>query len=125
MELIENEDGTANVINSISTKEIKINDQKFNESCIVTNSSLIKTINLTSLDDLTGSHIELLLSNNPQLIIIGSGNVQTYPNVNLLQPIAENNIGFEVMNNQSAVRTYNILQEEQRKVSCLLIINNN
>jgi len=69
---------------------------------------------------LTSQHINSLLDSNPEIIILGSGTEHKFPKVDLLSPIAKKNIGFEVMNNLSAARTYNILVAEERKVACLL-----
>jgi len=122
MELIENKDGTSNIIKSIHPDRIIINDKTLTETCIVSNNNIIKSLNIGSIDDLLEVHIQHLLSSNPELILIGSGINHIFPNINLLGPIAKNNIGFEVMNNHSATRTYNVLVAEHRKVACLLII---
>ncbi len=122
MELIENKDGSSNIIKSIDSTQIIINDRTLTETCIVSNNNLIKSLNITSIDDLSEVHIQHLLSSNPELVLIGSGIDHIFPNIDLLAPIAKNNIGFEVMNNHSATITYNVLVTEERKVSCLLII---
>lgn len=124
MKLIENNDGVANLINSINSNNIIVNYQELNETCIVSNNNLLINLNINSINDLTDHHIELLLSSNPELVIIGSGSTHTFPQVRLLKPIAKNNIGFEVMNNKSASRTYNVLVAEDRQVACLLMIDN-
>lgn len=122
MDLIENKDGSSNLISSIGQHEIVINDETINESCIVTNNSLLINLEIDSIENLTAVHIENLLSSKPELILIGSGCDHIFPDTALLAPVAKNNIGFEVMNNLSASRTYNILVAEERQVACLLII---
>ena len=122
MELIENKDGTSNIINSITHDEIIINGVTIKESCIVTNSALLTNLNIYSIENLASIHIENLLSSNPELILIGSGSEHVFPMTELLTPVAKKNIGLEVMNNHSATITYNVLVAEERKVACLLII---
>jgi uncharacterized protein len=122
VQLIENTDSVALLITAINEKSIVINKYEYEKSCIVSNKALVTDLNLTAISDLNSQHIELLLSTKPELIIIGSGNQHVFPDVNLLTPIAKLNIGFEVMNNKSASRTYNVLVAEERKVACLLII---
>ncbi len=124
MEIVANKDGNSNIITSVSTDEIIIGDKSILETCIVSNDNLITKLSINSIKDLTSKHIEDLLSSNPELIIIGSGSDHMFPETFLLGPIAINNIGFEVMNNQSASRTYNVLLAEERHVACLLIIDN-
>ena len=122
MKLIENTDSNALLITSVSDDSIVINKHNYQQTCIVSNKTLLIDLNLTDITDLNNQHIELLLSSNPELIIIGSGSQHVFPDVSLLTPIAKLNIGFEVMNNKSASRTYNVLVAEERKVACLLII---
>ena len=122
MELIENKDGTSNLINSIAHDKIIINGVTIKESCIVTNHALLTNINIHSIENLANIHIEHLLSTNPELILIGSGPEHVFPKTDLLTPVAKKNIGLEVMNNHSATITYNVLVAEERKVACLLII---
>ena len=122
MQLIENTEDISNLITSVNEKSIVINKDKYTQSCIVSNTSLITDLNLTAIDNINSQHIELLMSSKPELIIIGSGSQHVFPDVNLLTPIAELDIGFEVMNNKSASRTYNVLVSEERKVACLIII---
>ena len=124
MELLENTENVSNIINSIDSNNITINNQKFNQSCIVSNQKIITDLSINAIEKLNSTVIDYLLSNNPELIIIGSGMLHTFPDIKHLQPIAERNIGFEVMNNHSASITYNVLVAEERQVSCLLILDN-
>lgn len=122
MQLIQNHTNEVNLIKSIDAHSILIGEVKFEESCIVSNQTLSHQLELTDILKLTTSHIDQLLDSNPEIVILGSGIEHTFPNICVLKPIAEKNIGFEVMNNQSAARTYNVLVAEERKVACLLII---
>lgn len=124
MHLIENKEEQSNIVNSVNEKNISVNNDSIAESCIISNNNLMIGLNVNCIEELNSSHIEFLLSSNPELVIIGSGIDHVFPDIDLLNPIAKNNIGFEVMNNKSAARTYNVLTTEERKVSCLLIINN-
>ena len=124
MQLIENKQELSNIINSVNEKKLIINHENITESCIVSNNNLMVELNINCIEELNSSHIDFLLKSKPELVIIGSGSEHVFPEINLLNPIAKNEIGFEVMNNKSAARTYNVLTAEERKVSCLLIINN-
>ena len=123
MELNQQKRDDVNLIKSVSSHSIEINGATFSHSLIVSNNAIISPLKLTNTDELNTDHIDQLLTSNPEIVLLGSGDSHTFPDVNLLQAIAKQNIGFEVMNNQSASRTYNVLVSEERKVACLLILN--
>ncbi|VAW34621.1 hypothetical protein MNBD_GAMMA01-874 [hydrothermal vent metagenome] len=123
MQLIENIDPGVNVIIAVDNSSITLNEDVLLQTCIINNNCLLTDLSLTSLQGLEPVHIEHLLSTDPELIILGSGVQHIFPDVEILDPIATQNIGFEVMNNKSAARTYNILVAEGRKVACLLVIH--
>ncbi len=109
------------VISKLASDFVIINQQKHFKSCIVSATEIIANIPINSIEQLTEKHIAQLLTLNPEIIILGSGAKHKFPDVHLLNEIAIKNIGLEVMNNQSAARTYNVLLAEERKVVCLLL----
>ncbi|MFK8010855.1 MAG: Mth938-like domain-containing protein [Marinicellaceae bacterium] len=123
MQLIENKETISYLVKTVNDDSLVINTDEFYETCIISNENLMTDLHVNSIDDLTSQHIEYLLASNPEIVIIGSGIQHEFPDVNLLHPIAQLEIGFEVMNNKSASRTYNVLVAEERKVACLLIID--
>jgi uncharacterized protein len=60
--------------------------------------------------------------NKPNILIIGTGDKQIFPNTNILKELADNNIAYEIMNTHSACRTFNILQQENRDVMAALAL---
>ncbi|HOP21363.1 MAG TPA: MTH938/NDUFAF3 family protein [Gammaproteobacteria bacterium] len=122
MKLVENTDNSLNIISSATSDEIVVNGNTIKESCIINSKTVMTDLQLKSIEQLSSTHIEYLLSNQPEIIILGSGLVHQFPHVELLHPLAQNNVGLEVMTNKSAVRTFNVLMAEDRNVACLLII---
>ncbi len=122
MELIQNKSDNSNQIVSVSETNIVINGDSYSSSCIVSNSQIIADIGLTNIDELKSKHVEDLLSSKPEVILFGSGVTHQFPDVELLGPIAKSLVGFEVMTNSAAARTYNVMIAEERKVTCLLIL---
>lgn len=122
MKLNQNDVENANLIMAVTSDGVSINDTRINQSCIISNNHIILDLEIETIKDLRLHHIKQLLSVNPEIIIMGSGEQHTFPPIELLDSIAKQNIGFEVMNNKSAARTYNVLIAEERKVACLLVI---
>ena len=69
-----------------------------------------------SFEALTAAHVEDFTKLQPELLLLGTGKEQKFPEHTLLVPLIKRQIGFEVMNTASAARTFNILAEEGRKV---------
>ena len=122
MELIQNKTESSNQIVSVSETEIVVNDERFSSSCMVSNRQILSDLDLSHIDELNSKHVQDLLSSHPEVILFGSGVVHQFPKVELLEPIAKSLVGFEVMTNSAAARTYNVMIAEERKVVCLLII---
>jgi uncharacterized protein len=123
MELNQNEVDDVNLITSLTDNTLIINGKEYSQSCIVSNEIVNNDLKLNSITQLSPQHIIELLASKPEIVIFGSGITHQFPDVKLLEPIAKINIGFEVMNNQSAARTYNVLITEGRKVASLFILN--
>ena len=60
---------------------------------------------------------------NCEVLILGTGSRQRFPEPALLAPVMAARIGVEVMDSAAAARTYNILAAEGRNVAALLLID--
>ncbi len=74
------------------------------------------------IEHLTEAHIARLITDRPELLIIGSGERIRYPDTQLLTPLVRQQVGLEVMDNRAAARTYNVLLSEDRRAVCLMIL---
>ena len=75
-----------------------------------------------SFKSLAQDNIEALAALNPELVLLGTGDVLRFPDPRLLVNLTRAGIGAEVMDTRAACRTYNILAEEGRNVAAALII---
>lgn len=66
---------------------------------------------MLALEDLAAA-LEL----EPEIILIGTGEDASLPDVELMSALAERGIGLEFMTTPAACRTYNVLVHEQRRV---------
>ena len=122
MDLIQQSENETLLIQSVDQNTIQLSSEKYSESIIIDSVKVQRNLQINDVKELTTTHIDKLLESNPEIVIFGSGIEHKFPDPILLTKIAERNIGFEVMTNQAAARTYNILKTEGRKLSCLLII---
>lgn len=121
---ITQEFGTAGYrIRAYQPGEVQINDQQHRSSLILGLESLITDWGPESLDDLTTEHMAEVLRLDPEVIILGTGEHQRFPSREIMLPLLREGIGVEVMANDAACRTYNILMSEDRRVALALIIS--
>ncbi len=73
-------------------------------------------------EELQAAHFEAIRTLNPELVVFGSGARLRFPNPALWRALVEARIGFEVMDNAAACRTYNVLASEGRNVLAALLI---
>lgn len=71
---------------------------------------------------LTTEAIQVLVRFEAEIVLIGTGNVQRFPDAATLRPLIEAGVGFEIMSTPAACRTYNILVAEDRQVAAALIL---
>jgi uncharacterized protein len=67
-------------------------------------------------------HMEAIAALGPEVAVLGVGGQMRFPRPELLRPLVEHGIGFEVMDTQAACRTYNLLSGEGRRVVAALLI---
>jgi len=76
------------------------------------------------LQQLSMEHLQHILNQPPEVLVIGTGRQTHFPNENVLQGLADTHIGFECMDSRAAARTYNILVAEGRVVSGIFLLPN-
>ena len=64
-----------------------------------------------------------LVALKPEVVLLGTGAKIRFPHPRLTSALSQARIGVEVMDNQAACRTYNILMAEERKVAAALLFD--
>jgi len=59
----------------------------------------------------------------PEVVVVGTGTRQRFPSPQVLRPLIEANIGYEIMDLAAACRTFNILATEGRAVVAALVFD--
>ncbi len=110
------------VITAYDNDAISINGKTFSQSLIIANTQLNENWDIAAIEQLAPNHIDLVLSFNPELIIIGTGSKLIFPTVEIYSAIIDRGIGVDFMDTHAACRTYNILMSEGRDVVAGLIL---
>ncbi len=74
------------------------------------------------LERLDISHFEALLADEPELLILGTGERNVFPPRELTFAFARRGIGLEVMDTAAAARTFNVLAGEGRRLAAVLYL---
>ncbi len=109
------------VITAYDENTVSINGKPFSQSLIVANAELNENWGMATIEQLASTHIDEILSLNPELILIGTGNKLIFPAVEIYSAIIQRGIGVDFMDTRAACRTYNILISEGRGVVAGLI----
>ncbi|MDH3948954.1 MAG: MTH938/NDUFAF3 family protein [Gammaproteobacteria bacterium] len=92
------------------------------ESLILTGRHVITEWEPNQLPELTAAHMEVVLSLDPELVLLGTGARQQFPAMDILTTFHRAQIGIEVMDTAAACRTFNILVAEGRHVAAALLM---
>ena len=109
-------------IQSISPGKIRINKETHTRSLIISPNKLISNWKPTSVELITDDDLLLLLINNPEIILLGTGERSIILPANKLAILLEKQHHIECMNTASACRTFTVLVAEGRNVVAGLII---
>ncbi|KAA6186959.1 hypothetical protein F2Q65_03465 [Thiohalocapsa marina] len=116
MKFSEIADSGTNLIEAYDAGRVRINGQDYSGALMVTAQSVSTDWGPAAAGDLTAGHLEALLAAEPQVVIIGTGQVQRFPDPTLYAGLLARGIGVEIMDTGAACRTYNILVSEGRRV---------
>lgn len=112
-------------VNTIKTYEpgrVQIRDRYFETSLIVLRNHLHEDWQPRNAAELSAAHLRPLLVQRPEVLILGTGEEQVFPEPATFMTLMDLGIGFEVMNNAAACRTYNVLVAEERHAALALIL---
>jgi uncharacterized protein len=111
-----------NLILAYEPGRVLVDDRAYTEGLIVTSEHIVPGWGPACAEALAAEHLEAILDLDPQVIILGTGGTQVFPDQRVYLPALQRGLGIEVMDTGAACRTYNILVSEGRKVAAGLIM---
>ena len=108
-------------IEAYGREGIRVAGRTLTSGIILTPERLIEGWGPTDPAGLDAGHLGPLIDLSPELIVLGTGAVQVFPDPSVYFRVLELRIGFEIMDTGAACRTYNILMAEGRRVAAALL----
>jgi uncharacterized protein len=109
-------------IHAYSESGIQIAGQWYTNNLLLTSEQIIENWQPGPVKQLKQSDLAQLFTENPEVLILGSGRHIQFPPQQLYAELAAKKIGLEVMDTEAACRTFNILLSEDRAVVAALYI---
>ncbi|MBN8828148.1 MAG: Mth938-like domain-containing protein [Sphingobacteriia bacterium] len=108
------------IINSYNENSFTINTEVYGSKILLINDQVISLENSSS--NLSENDFNVFFNNHvdTEIILIGVGNSITSISFDIKSKLKELNISIDVMPSSAAIRTYNILTLEDRKVAALI-----
>lgn len=101
---------------------IVVIDRELVHSFIIMPDRVVEDWPARSIESLDADAVDALLALEPEVVLLGSGVRQVFPARERLLPLLRRGIGVEVMDNNAASRTYNLLASEGRRVAAAFIL---
>lgn len=122
MRLTDDRNAGALLVRSYSPGEVHVGETVLHRSCLIRADRLISDWRPQTLEELTESDLQTVFALDPQIVVLGSGVRQRFPDARLVAAILARGIGCEVMDTGAACRTYNVLVSEDRPVVAALLL---
>ncbi|MER2554376.1 MAG: Mth938-like domain-containing protein [Thauera sp.] len=119
MKLYQDKNASSNVVTGYGNDYVMISKIRHEGNVLVSAASVLSGWAPEAGGDLAGLRAEDLAQVaglGAEILIVGTGRRQRFPQPQLMRPLVEARIGFEFMDFAAACRTYNILVGEGRAV---------
>ena len=99
-----------------------VNERTLDRSFVIAPATLVDDWAVHDAQGMVAADIEPLLALRPELVLLGTGDRQVFPPVEVIAACLTRGIGIEVMDNAAAARTFNVLAGEGRRVVAGFVI---
>lgn len=111
-----------NLIRAYAPGELRVGETVYRSNLVLTAATLLEGWRPATIDDLQPGDLDAILALQPEVILIGTGARQQFPDRAALSVLHAARVGFEIMDTRAACRTYNVLVAEGRAVAAALMI---
>ncbi|HTL74860.1 MAG TPA: Mth938-like domain-containing protein [Casimicrobiaceae bacterium] len=114
---------TQNVVTGSGPGWVRVGSDEYRDNVVVTADGVEPGFAPGGFDALRAEDFAALLRDKaPEIVLLGTGATQRFPQPAVVAPLLNAQVGLEVMDTRAACRTYNILVAEGRSVTAALIV---
>jgi len=113
--------GDLNVISAYEDGQVRIRGEVHATSLLILPRRIVKQALPAHVSQLNEASFSDVLESGSAILIVGTGKHQVFPSPVVFAPLMAAGIGYEVMDNPAACRTFNILLGENRDAALLLL----
>jgi uncharacterized protein len=122
MRLTDDTTASSFLVRSYAPGQVRVGDAVLHRSCLISAQRVVDDWRPQTLDELREADLEAVFALQPEIVVLGSGTRQRFPEPRLLAAILVRGIGCEVMDTGAACRTYNVLVSESRRAVAALFL---
>jgi uncharacterized protein len=108
-------------IRSVSEAGIRVVDETVEGSLILSATEMVTDWEVSKLEQLNEQRLEPVFALQPEVVLLGTGSTQVFPEPELMMCFHRRGVGIEVMATAAACRTFNVLVSERRNVVAALL----
>lgn len=109
-------------IRACDATSVTVIDRPLMRSCLVLPDRVVEDWPVRSASEFDEGIAQALLMHDPELILLGTGARLEFPSPASRAVLLRQQVGVEVMDNNAACRTYNLLAEEGRRPLLALML---
>jgi uncharacterized protein len=117
---LDREQVPGNFIRAFAGGQVCIGEHRFASPLIVTAEAIIADWRPADPESLQCEDLQPVLALQPEVILLGTGLRQRFPQAATLAAVLRQGVGVEVMTTAAACRTFNVLVSEYRRVAAAL-----
>jgi uncharacterized protein len=112
-----------NIITAYAADHVAVNGVRFGGSLILRPDALLPSWPVPNIGVLTLEALAWVRERPPEILLLGTGERQSFPAKALWRALRAEPWGVEIMDTAAACRTYNLIMAEGRVVAAALIID--
>nr|WP_296747923.1 Mth938-like domain-containing protein [Thioalkalivibrio sp.] len=116
-------DDEQNMITGYAPDHVAVNGARYAHSLILRPDRLLPSWPVAAVDALNVEAFAWVHAHPPEILLLGTGRRQIFPERGLWRELRAQPWGLEIMDTAAACRTYNLIMAEGRMVAAALIID--